>query len=258
MILSRVIHHVKNQQWTAVFLDFVIVVAGVFIGVQLGNWNEARVERVAAAKFHERLLADMQTEAVNYEYLEAYYRAVKDAAETTYRSLDGDIDLSDAQLLVNAFRASQYNWMERHRATFDELVASGNLDLIADTRLRTSVAGYYGATFLEEIAQDSKHSEYRAAFRKIVPPDLQLALTEQCGDKQVEGAWTGTFTLDYPCKLDWPEEAVASAASALRSDDALVPLLRLRIANLASMNFTMESNYFAFDLGSFKPNDTDK
>jgi len=31
MIVSRVIHHVKDQQWTAVFLDFVIVVAGVFI-----------------------------------------------------------------------------------------------------------------------------------------------------------------------------------------------------------------------------------
>ena len=47
MILSRVIKHVKEQHWTAVFLDFVIVVVGVFIGLQVNNWNQARIQRVA-------------------------------------------------------------------------------------------------------------------------------------------------------------------------------------------------------------------
>lgn len=32
MLLRRVIEHVKAQNWTAVALDFVIVVVGVFIG----------------------------------------------------------------------------------------------------------------------------------------------------------------------------------------------------------------------------------
>ena len=34
MILRRVIEHVKQQEWTAVFLDFLIVVIGVFVGLQ--------------------------------------------------------------------------------------------------------------------------------------------------------------------------------------------------------------------------------
>ena len=42
MILRRVIEHVKAQNWLAVFLDFVIVVIGVFIGMQVSNWNNAR------------------------------------------------------------------------------------------------------------------------------------------------------------------------------------------------------------------------
>lgn len=32
MLLRRVIEHVRAQNWTAVGLDFVIVVVGVFIG----------------------------------------------------------------------------------------------------------------------------------------------------------------------------------------------------------------------------------
>ena len=35
MILRRVIEHVKPQNWTAVALDFLIEVTGVFIGIQV-------------------------------------------------------------------------------------------------------------------------------------------------------------------------------------------------------------------------------
>ena len=42
MRLRRINEHVKTQNWFAVGLDFVIVVVGVFIGIQVSNWNEAR------------------------------------------------------------------------------------------------------------------------------------------------------------------------------------------------------------------------
>ena len=46
MILRRVTQHVKGENWFAVGLDFVIVVVGVFIGIQVANWNEARLENI--------------------------------------------------------------------------------------------------------------------------------------------------------------------------------------------------------------------
>jgi hypothetical protein len=45
MLLRRVIEHVRTQNWTAITLDFVIVVVGVVIGIQVANWNQARVEQ---------------------------------------------------------------------------------------------------------------------------------------------------------------------------------------------------------------------
>ena len=39
MILRSVTKHVKEQNWFAVILDLVIVVFGVFIGIQVSNWN---------------------------------------------------------------------------------------------------------------------------------------------------------------------------------------------------------------------------
>jgi hypothetical protein len=58
MILRRVISHFRKQEWTAVFIDFVIVVCGVFIGIQVANWNEARAE----AEAFERKLAAVEIE----------------------------------------------------------------------------------------------------------------------------------------------------------------------------------------------------
>ena len=40
MLLRRIIEHVKVQNWTAVALDLVIVVVGVFVGIQVSNCND--------------------------------------------------------------------------------------------------------------------------------------------------------------------------------------------------------------------------
>ncbi|MEX0644258.1 MAG: hypothetical protein WD076_03050 [Parvularculaceae bacterium] len=39
MSLRRVIAHFRKQEWTAIALDFLIVVVGVFVGLQVTNWN---------------------------------------------------------------------------------------------------------------------------------------------------------------------------------------------------------------------------
>jgi hypothetical protein len=58
MLLRRFIEHVKDQNWSAVGLDFVIVVLGVFIGIQVSNWNDARRDSALARNYLERLTVD--------------------------------------------------------------------------------------------------------------------------------------------------------------------------------------------------------
>jgi len=59
MILRRIIEHVKARNWTAVALDFAIVVVGVFIGLQVDDWNAAQKERQREAIYPERLAGDI-------------------------------------------------------------------------------------------------------------------------------------------------------------------------------------------------------
>ena len=44
MILRRFAEALKQQNWSAVAIEFVLLVLGVFLGIQVANWNETRRE----------------------------------------------------------------------------------------------------------------------------------------------------------------------------------------------------------------------
>jgi hypothetical protein len=58
MLLRRVIENVKDQNWFAIGIDFVIVVVGVFIGIQVSNWNDARADKAQEVA----ILAQLESE----------------------------------------------------------------------------------------------------------------------------------------------------------------------------------------------------
>ena len=65
MLLRRVIAHVRNQEWMAIGNDFLIVVVGVFFGIQVSNWNASRQDMQRAhgylARIHGDLSADLES-----------------------------------------------------------------------------------------------------------------------------------------------------------------------------------------------------
>lgn len=58
MLLRRITKHVKAQNRFAVGLDFVIVVLGVFVGLQVQDWNDSRKERVEESVLMVRLVEE--------------------------------------------------------------------------------------------------------------------------------------------------------------------------------------------------------
>ncbi len=55
MLLRKITQHVRDQNWFAVFIDFIIVVVGVFIGIQVANWNETQNNKKSLMISLERL-----------------------------------------------------------------------------------------------------------------------------------------------------------------------------------------------------------
>lgn len=234
MNLRRIIAHLKDQHWTAVVIDFVIVVVGVFVGIQVSNWNQARVTDQQAAVFTAHLKQDLREEAWGYQLMIEYSGQVRANAERAVNALDGTAPLSDEALLVSAYRATQYKNKLRRRATYDELISTGTIGLIHDQGLRDTAMRLYNSPTIEAMVREGMLSRYREAFRMSLPNEVQRALAKNCGDRFLEiGDYPGLVdVLDYPCQSGLPEATVHQAVLALRADPTLVPLLRLRIADL--------------------------
>ena len=44
MLPRRLRNYVESQNWTAIVIELLVVVLGVFIGLQVDNWNQTRIE----------------------------------------------------------------------------------------------------------------------------------------------------------------------------------------------------------------------
>ena len=93
MILRRITEHVKAQNWTAVALDFFIVVVGVFIGIQVANWNDAQAESRRSLQSLKELRSDYKDISVVTDELVGFYEGVIGDLQVVVSSLhSGEFD----------------------------------------------------------------------------------------------------------------------------------------------------------------------
>ncbi|MEM6912911.1 MAG: hypothetical protein AAF511_02935 [Pseudomonadota bacterium] len=143
MILRSLTEHVRTQNWFAVGLDFLIVVVGVFIGIQVSNWNAARLERVIERDTLIRLYADFQESIAGLDRDLRFLEQQLADQQVVIRSLDAcDVaPEADAIFQRGVVTLGFVNRPRLYRRTIDEIAASGRTDIIQNTVLADELAG---------------------------------------------------------------------------------------------------------------------
>ncbi|WP_109259463.1 hypothetical protein [Hyphobacterium indicum] len=230
MILARLAHAIRTQNWFAVALEFVIVIAGVVIGFQITAWNADRAAAERADILTERLIADLRAEQWRIEGTSLYSAQVADNAQRALDALEGRRTVDDETLVIEAFRATQIFSFPVIRTTYNELVSTGTVDLIKDADLIAAAVEYY-ETGSGEISLEDPARPYRYAFYRLADRALYDALADTCAEPRL--LEIGDYAalpqiLDYPCEIDGHDVAIAAVAERLRASEAIIPLLRQR------------------------------
>ena len=140
MILARLSRAIRQQNYYAVALEFVIVIAGVVIGFQITEWRGEQADRESERTYLTRLHQDMVQSTCDLQF-DAY--ATHNWHTRARRTLDAfltnnpeAIDDTGFELIASTrVRTSSLN-----RATLNELVNGGQMNLISDDRLRARIA----------------------------------------------------------------------------------------------------------------------
>ena len=162
MILRRLAEHMKQHHWTGVLIELVIVVLGVFLGMQVSNWNAERTERSAETRHLQEIAEDLRADIATFEL-------VRKSALTRISSIDyilgekrgvtrpshldmptGEsfdipegipIGAADRNILLS--RANLTRATEGNRTGFDALVGAGGMQTIRDRRIGRQLQQYY-------------------------------------------------------------------------------------------------------------------
>ena len=102
MIFRRFLQRFKQHQWGAVATELAIVIIGVFIGIQVANWNEARADRAAYEAAIARLGAEIDT---NLASLDGFDLDIENSLATGSRALtvlQSCVDSEENRRIVDA------------------------------------------------------------------------------------------------------------------------------------------------------------
>ena len=138
MILANLAKAVREQNYYAVVLEFLIVIAGVVIGFQITAWNEAEANRDLEQDYLLRLHNDLRCmvygQIANLSWDETRVQTqqvVIDALSSGQLDDADEPDFNRGLALLGIHNPLRWQW-----GTVNELNNTGNITLIRDTGLR--------------------------------------------------------------------------------------------------------------------------
>ena len=204
MILRRVIDHFRKQEWTAIAIDFLIVVIGVFVGIQAANLNDARGEERLGDEylraFREDLLADSKMLSAEIELRQ---KQLSDA-KTVLEYFDGRA--LEVDRFFNAYYSAIYSHrMQPSRNTMDEVLNSGNLRLVRNAKIRNGLLDLYAAYEIialteNHIARDFDKYLYDTTFTSV-PFRLEQEWENNAANQAIAKTLLGNLTVENGFRL---------------------------------------------------------
>ena len=200
MILRRLIDNIKRQAWTAIVIEFVIVVIGIFVGMQVNNWNAERANRSLEATHLQHLAKDIRSDIAEIDRIlhvstvrmsvlnrlltEASGRPLPDGFESARGRIaiekvppfpDNDPNTVGIALFI-------LTTLDGNRSAYQTIINTGGLGIIRDTGLVREIQDYYagvdGARHFEVGLEQNRD--------KLIDAERQLGISPVQGQTLAE------------------------------------------------------------------------
>lgn len=224
VLLRRITESIRNQDWTLVFTELLIVVVGVFLGLQASNWNDQRIERNLERGYLVRLHEDFVASALGIEIDNTFSKEQLAAQQMLLAALDtchvAEEDEEVVQWGINSL--GFLNAPRFFRRTFNELASSGRIDIFQNSDLSEELANIVAEVEFREKVQESifRSVEHH---RFIVDEHVRYDLT-----RPIEGsdfAVAVDYNIEELCKL--PKLVNSVSAISLHTRDRLIAFQQL-------------------------------
>ena len=142
MILRKLARGIQRQDWFTVVIEVAIVVVGIFIGLQVDDWNENRKARSQEILYLQRIIDDLVISIDETDYDIDFQKkhagravVVMDALQACEIPADARRDFANGLYHLGKISPAQFA-----RMTIDELRSSGEFTVLRNAQLRRQIS----------------------------------------------------------------------------------------------------------------------
>jgi hypothetical protein len=139
MIIRRFVTALRKQDWTTVTIEFFIVVAGIFVGLQVDSWNSDRKDRKAEIAISARLIDDFRAIQDELDRQIAALEHSKFLADEVAKSLSGELSKNNLNDIAAIAARATFLAPPTGAKIYDELLSTGSINLIRSSEVRESL-----------------------------------------------------------------------------------------------------------------------
>ena len=157
--------------WSYAVGELLIVVIGVLVALGIDQWNDDRLERVEEVEALARILANIQTDLQNFDFRLKAVDAKEESLLRVKTYLSGGAPDDPAAFLRDIIGGADFGWNQglAQRSTYDNLLESGKLGIIADSDIRSQISDYYGYYRDSHNRIDERETDYPGLSYQLVP-----------------------------------------------------------------------------------------
>ena len=144
MIVRRTLETIAKQNWSAAAVELLIVVIGIFLGLQASSWYEERKEAGLESTIVDRLEFDFVEILDEIEEALDSHQRIIDGLDKLHAALDsGSIIESDkSSVQYSLGNVLNVDTGGGKSATYQEIIASGRLRLLQNNDLVSALSEY--------------------------------------------------------------------------------------------------------------------
>ncbi len=141
MILRRFMKHVSDQSWFAVGLDVLVVITGIFLGMQVQQYVVEQDRQVSEEQYLERLHSEVEQLIVMRSNYDETRRLDSAELRRAVKILNGDDDVSKftSEYCLAVVNSSYTTVPPFGLPTATELLSAGRLDQITSPKIRNGI-----------------------------------------------------------------------------------------------------------------------
>ena len=176
MFLRRISAHIRGENWSTVVLDLLVVVVGLFLGLQIDTWWEGQKEARIESTYLQEIREDFELNKSSlHEQISGAEHIIRSMIVLHEQSTLVEPSLSVVELNEKFSSINNMPSFVIVTRAYDNLTGSGDLKLLRNRQLKNLLAAYYAAADLTAVVQSTHEMELVQTFQPYIIDNLDYA-----------------------------------------------------------------------------------